>query len=134
MAALPDMEVFLLDREIHDKHRAHWNEETIQQFRTGESWSILGDSFDFSYNLAQILWRKIETDLSAPRNAILQFITDATAEDGGEAAFQSIFELSLGELVMDFLGEGPWTPEPDKWAHNPAVAAAANDDGSLQAK
>ena len=108
-------EIFLLDQEIYDKHRAHWNEKTIQQFWTGESWMIPGDSFELSYNLAQILWRKIETELSAPRDAILQFISEAQAEDAGETAFQAIFELSLGELVMDFLGDGPWTPEPGEW-------------------
>ena len=108
-------DVFQLDQEIYDKHATHWNKATIQQFWTGESWGLPGDSFELSYNLAQVLWRKIEVDLSAPREAIVQFSSSANAEDAGEVACQSVFGLSLGDLVMDFLGEGPWTPEPPMW-------------------
>ena len=106
---------FHLDQEIYRKHSSHWNEETIQQFWTGESWEIPGDSFELSYNLSQVLWRKIEGDLSAPRSEILRFISEAHYEDAGESAFGDVFELSLGELVMDFLGEGEWAPEPERW-------------------
>jgi hypothetical protein len=107
-------DIFHFNEEVYDKHRAHWNEETIQQFWTGESWEIPGDSFELSYNLAQVLWRKIEVDLAATRAEILQFILGADVEDAGEAACHATFDLSLGDLVMDFLGEGTWTPEPTK--------------------
>lgn len=105
-----DTPTFHLDQEIYKKHLSHWNEETIQQFWTGESWEILGDSFELSYNLAQILWRKIEVDMVAPRSEILDFISDAHYDDAGESAFHEIFDLSLGDLVEDFLGEGSWAP------------------------
>ncbi len=105
---------FHLDQEIYDKHIAHWNQETIQHFWTGESWEIPGDSFDLSYNLAQILWRKMEVDLAAPRSEILRFISHADCEDAGESACRAIFDLSLGDLVLDFLGEGEWAPESMK--------------------
>lgn len=101
---------FHLDQEMYDKHVAHWNEETIQRFWTGESWEIPGDSFELSYNLAQVLWRKLEVDLAAPRSEILSFILNADADDAGESACRAVFDLSLGDLVMDFLGEGPWAP------------------------
>lgn len=104
-------ETFHLDQEIYGRHTSYWNAETIQQFWSGESWEIPGDGFELSYNLAQILWRKIESDLGAPPEALLQFIADAHYDDGGEAAFNEIFELSLGDLVMDFLGEGSWAPQ-----------------------
>lgn len=106
---------FQLDQEIYDKHTAHWNENTIQQFWSGESWEISGDSFELSYNLAQVLWRKIEVDLEAPRGAILEFVLNAHADDAGEAACHAIFDLSLCDLVTDFLGEGSWSPEPSQW-------------------
>ncbi len=122
---------FHLDQEIYDKHTAHWNEKTIQQFWTGESWKIPGDSFELSYNLAQVLWRKIEVDLSAPRNGILQFVSDAHADDGGEAACRAIFDLSLGDLVMGFLGEERWAPEPTKWPNKSLAATADSAAGSL---
>jgi hypothetical protein len=103
-------EIFQLDQEIYEQHTEHWNTHTIQQLWTGESWEIPGNSFELSYNLAQVLWRKIESDLVAPRDAILKFISNAHFEDSGESAFQSIFQLSLGDLVTDFLGEGQWSP------------------------
>jgi hypothetical protein len=108
-------DIFHLDQEVYDKHIGHWSAETIQQFWTGESWEIPGDSFELSYNLAQVVWRKIEVDLAVPHPEMLQFILDAHFEDAGEAACQAIFDLSLGDLVMDFLGEGAWAPTPNKW-------------------
>jgi len=39
------------------------------------------------------------------------FIMEAHVEDAGEAACHTCFELSLGDLVMDFLGEGEWAPD-----------------------
>ncbi len=111
-------DIFHLDQELYDKHTAHWDAKSIQQFWTGESWEIPGDSFELSYNLAQVLWRKIELDLAAPHPEILQFILNAHFEDGGEAACLSIFNLSLSELVVDFLGEGAWEPTPNKWPNH----------------
>ncbi len=120
-----------LDQELYDKHTAHWNEETIQKFWTGQSWDVPGDSNELSYNLAQVLWRKIEVDLAAPREEILHFISSAHWDDAGEGACRSVFELSLGDLVMDFLGEGSWNPEPTKWPIKALVATADNTGGSL---
>lgn len=109
---------FHLDQEIYDKHIAHWNEETIQEFWTGESWEVPGNSFELSYNLAQILWRKIEVDIGPPRSEILDFISKVHFEDAGESAFHEIFDLSLGDLVEDFLGNGNWEPKPKQWPNN----------------
>jgi len=124
--AICGSDIFHLDQEIYDKHTDHWNQDTIQQFWTGESWEIPGNSFELSYNLAQVLWRKIEADLAAPRAEILQFILHAHYEDAGESACQEIFEISLGELTMDFLGEGMWTPDPTRWPNKTLVAPGDN--------
>lgn len=121
-----DSDIFHLDQEVYDKHIAHWDAETIQQFWTGESWHISGDSFQLSYNLAQVLWRKIEIDLAAPRSEILQFVLAADLADGGEAACQAVFDLSLGDLVMDFLGEGNWAPSPGKWNNKPDLSMSGS--------
>ena len=104
-----------LDREIYQQHSAHWNSQTIQQFWTGESWEIPGEGFDLSYTLAQVIWRKIEVDLGAHRQAVLEFIASADKKNAGEAACNRIFGVNLGELVGDFLGEGDWSPKPDMW-------------------
>lgn len=107
-------DIFRLDGELYDRHVAYWNADSIQSFWTGESWQIPGDSFELSYNLAQILWRKIEVDLGASHDQVVRFIAAAHANDSGEAACQSTFNTSLGDLVTDFLGEGEWKPNPDK--------------------
>ena len=46
-------------------------------------------------------------DLTAPYEAIMQFVSSAHWDDAGEAACESVFDLGLGDLVMDFLDEGP---------------------------
>lgn len=108
-------DIFHLDKEIYNKHKRLWNVETIQQFWTGKSWDIPGDDFELSYNLAQILWHKIEVDLNASKEEITQFITTAQATDAGQSACRLLFNLSLGDLITDFLGEGLWEPNPEQW-------------------
>ena len=107
--------VFDLDREKYDKHTRYWTPQSIQQFWSGESWRISVEANELSYNLAQVLWRKIETDLSASREEIVKFVGSAHWDDGGESSFQRVFDLSLGALVEDFLGEGDWSPKPHRW-------------------
>ncbi len=109
-------DIFKLDQELYERHAAHWNAETIQQFWSGQSWTIPGDSFELSYNLAQVLFRKIEVDLKASRARIFEFIANARLDDSGEGAFEAAFKLSLGDLVGSFLGEDSWAPNPTKWA------------------
>ena len=116
---------FVLDRELYERHVAYWNVDTIQTFWSGESWQIPGDSFELSYNLAQVLWRKIEIDIGASREAIMKFIATANARDGGEAACRSIFKMSLADLITSFLGKGKWKPAPNRWP-NASIKATGN--------
>ncbi len=116
-------DIFQIDQEIYEKHQRHWDEGTIQQFWSGESWGLPGDSFELSYNMAQVLWRKVEVDLAVPHAEMLRFILDAHFEDAGEAACRTNFGLSLGDLVMDFLGEGTWAPDPASWSSDVAIVA-----------
>jgi hypothetical protein len=116
---------FNLDREIYERHMNHWNPRTIQQFWSGESWQIPGDSFDLSYSLTQVIWRKIEVDLGASRKAVLEFISSAAENDSGEAACNDIFGVSLSELVADFLGDGDWSPKPNMWPKSRRKTRAA---------
>ncbi|MCP5538458.1 MAG: hypothetical protein H7A51_19770 [Akkermansiaceae bacterium] len=104
-----------LDREQYRRHKEYWNAATIQQFWAGSSWSIVEDGFELSYSLAKIIWRKFEKDLRAPQSAILEFIATANHADAGEGACRRLFDLSLGDFVADFLGEGPWAPDPERY-------------------
>jgi hypothetical protein len=97
------------------KHQAHWDGETIQQFWSSEAWGIPGDGIELSYHLAEVFWRKIEGELQGPREAVMGFIAAADWRDAGDAALREIYDLSLCELVEDFLGEGDWLPAPERW-------------------
>jgi len=103
-----------LDRELYQWHQQTWDPDTIQFFWIGAAWS-LPELSELSYSLAQVLWRKIETDLDAPQELMVEFIAKAQKSDGGEAAFQELFDHSLRDLVADFLGPGEWAPRPKKW-------------------
>jgi hypothetical protein len=118
-----------LDRDILERHSNHWNEDTIQEFWTGASWQIPGESHELSYALAQLLWLKIETVLAPPRPKLVEFIAQATVDDAGESAFQSTFDASLGDLVASILGEGPWSPAPDTWAFPDGSDSAESSHG-----
>ena len=93
-----------MDRILFRRHRAHWNAETLAQFSSGESWSIPGESFHLSYQLAEIIWSKIETTLEANWVEIQELIQTASFEDGGEEALQSLFGVGLNDLFRSFLG------------------------------
>lgn len=113
---------FRLDRELLDRHLAHWNAETIQHFWSGESWQFPGDGFELSYNLAEVIWRKIQGEIAKSREQLLRFINEATKDDAGEAACQEIFKFGLGEVVADFLGPGEWQPNPGlMWEEPPST-------------
>lgn len=101
-----------LDEEKIEKHCNYWNPQTIQDFWSGKSWSNVGDGNELSYSLSLIIWRKIEVDLGSSREEIVSFVKGAGIEDAGEVAFQRIFQISLGDLVSDFLGDGQWSPKP----------------------
>ena len=94
-----------LDRELFDRHRRLWNRETLEQFKSGESWRISGDSFTLSYHLAEILWKKIETNLEARPEEIQDLIEKSSYEDGGDAALQEVFGVTLNDLIKSFLGD-----------------------------
>lgn len=104
-----------LDRERYERHVAHWTAGTIQQFWSGEAWNRDDQGFELAYELARVLWRKIEVDLKARPEDARAFLRDAHANDAGAGAFQRAFGLPLEELVADFLGEGSWRPDPDSW-------------------
>jgi len=102
-----------LTKESYKKHQHYWNEKTIQEFWSGEVWSVASDAFELSYELARILWKKIAGDLHATKEEIVEFIKTLNYNDSGNAAFKAIFNHSLGDLVEDFLGEGDWEPDEE---------------------
>ena len=114
-----------LDRELRDRHLAHWNPTTIQEFWSGASWQIPGESSELSYSLALLLWQTIETEIATPPAALLLFLGTAHHDNAGDDACQIYLELGLAELVEDFLGPGDWEPKPQQWNLPQDQAASA---------
>lgn len=100
-----------LDKEMYEKHHNFWGEQEIQEFWYGSSFHRPDDGQELSYQLAQIL----VTNLSENYQAFSEFANKADRRDGGEAAAAEVFDISLGNLIGNFLGEGNWWPEPESW-------------------
>lgn len=96
-----------LDAEMVERHQRYWNENTIQDFWSGESFMAIDEGQELSYNLAHILARNISQDFSA----FAKFSNHANYEDAGESAAQEFLGLSLTQIVGSFLGEGNWQPD-----------------------
>jgi hypothetical protein len=98
---------FIVDHELADRHRSHWNETNIQTFWAGKSFNIPGDDSELSYSLSQIL----VTLLTEDSPDFIEFVKQADWRDAGQDAAQSIMEKDLGEVVGGFLGDGNWRPQ-----------------------
>jgi hypothetical protein len=103
-----------LNTEWVDRHRAYWNEQTIQEFWAGATFDQ-PEAQELSYHLPQILLRKLQDELHPTELQMAVFVNVAHYADAGEEAFWRVFDLSLGDLVEDFLGPGDWSPHPEQW-------------------
>ncbi len=109
---------FKLNAELLDRHRACWNEKNIQQFWSGTTYDE-PKAQELSYHLAQVLLRKIQEDLHPSEMQMAVFVNVAHFSDAGEEACWRVFDLSLGDLMGDFLGPGHWAPVPEQWPRAP---------------
>ena len=96
--------------EETDKHRRYWNEDTIQDFWSGESFVNAGEAFALGYGLAAVLFDIIRKELKPPPDAFRAFIQHADRADGGASAAQQYLRAELSEIVEEFLGPGDWNP------------------------
>jgi len=100
-----------LNKSLFALHQNFWNHQTIQEFWRGDSFSRPDDGQKLSYQLAQIL----VTNLSRNYDAFTKYVNKANYADGGEAAIEEVYGLSLGDMIYNFLGEGDWFPKPRAW-------------------
>ncbi len=98
------------ERDRIGKRAAFWNEETIQQFWSGRSFSRPDEASEFSYELAEVLTRLIAKDYEQYR----VFMNRAHRSDAGSAA-AAVLGVTLGELAGAVLGRGDWRPDPHQW-------------------
>ncbi len=97
----------IVDHELADRHRAHWNETNIQTFWSGKSYNLPGDNSDLSYSLGQILVNV----LSEENPAFIDFVKNADWRDAGQDAAMRTLDRDLGEVLGGFLGPGNWRPQ-----------------------
>ena len=96
----------LMSHEVAERHHAFWNEENIQAFWAGTLFHSSDDAQELSYSLAEVLVHLLSED----RESFLNFLSQATYEDGGQTAALDCLGTSLGDVVAGFLGEGNWRP------------------------
>jgi|GEM_PF-1421499 hypothetical protein len=97
----------VVDREIADRQRNHWNETNIQSFWSGKSYRVPGDDSELSCRLGHILVHL----LSEGNRDFISFVKNADWRDAGQDAAQSILDKDLGEVLGGFLGPGNWRPQ-----------------------
>ncbi len=101
-----------MDRDRMLEHQRFWNEETIQEFWSGESFNRTDEGSILSYELARYCLRALSHDHAD----IAAFANAATYEDAGEQAAIDVYGGSLGGLIHQFFGDGDWSPLPKSWA------------------
>lgn len=85
--------------EMRSRHLAFWNDTTIQQLWSGESFARPDDGNMLSYDLARILVAHLARDW----DAFKEFVAEAHYADAGAASARKHLGVSLGALVAGLL-------------------------------
>lgn len=99
-------------QEMHARHLAYWNADTIQEFWSGKSWLRPGESNELSYALATTF---VQLAGQNDWQRFVTFVNAAHANDGGESAAIEHLGHPLAHFVTPMLGAGDWAPQPDRW-------------------
>jgi hypothetical protein len=94
--------------EIKDTLGTYWTADTIQDLWSGRGFNRQDEGQLQSYHLAKVLTHMLTGD----RPRFLAFLHAAHFSDAGASALLKHFDLSLAELVTDYLGAGDWNPVP----------------------
>ena len=100
-----------INKAGYQQHEEFWARDEIQEFWNGTSFFRPDEGQKLSYQLAQLMVARFNENY----DAFVEFVNAAHFDDAGEKAMGDIFEMSLGDLVAGFLGEGQWQPEPNLW-------------------
>ena len=103
-----------LNRDLHEKHCAFWDGDTIQEFWAGRSFRNV-EGQEVSYSLASILLDNLHKGLRPDAMAFRRFVQQSDAQDAGAAAAREQLDLELGDLAASYLGPGDWQPAPSRW-------------------
>ncbi|MGL4667339.1 MAG: hypothetical protein ACRCWR_05360 [Saezia sp.] len=97
-----------MPQEMFDRHRAHWDEQTIQEFWSGQSFQQQ-ETMNLSYDLAE---RMVSIFAQDWQNFSL-FVQNAAFADAANEAANQYFGVSLGGVVSGMLGKAQdqgWEP------------------------
>jgi len=86
----------MLDHKQMALHASYWNEDRIAAFWKGDSFSYSDDGQDLSYELAYILVKKLTGNMKQ----FAEFVNIANGEDGGFAAANKVWGISLNSLLF----------------------------------
>ncbi len=118
-------------QEMHARHVAFWNDETIQQFWTGASFRRADEGNALSYDLARI----IVAQLGRAWPAFERFAQAARRSDAGAASARQHLGIDLGAYVSLLCEREPspaWQPataRPAAGSTSPTHAATASPAG-----
>lgn len=96
-------------RQLHERQRAFWTDERIQEFWSGESFFRNDDGNLLSYELARIM----VAQMGRSWPAFEQFAKHAQREDSGAAAARDHMSLDLGayaSLIVEREPSEAWAP------------------------
>lgn len=125
---------FQMDTEKARRHWEFWDVEKIQGFWKGTTFSLAGKASELSYELAKTLLQLIRTDVTRDPQRFVNFVKEASAEDGGEASARKHLQCSLAEVAAIFLGEGYWWPQlaPAEEPQSPTPGGSAEDKTQIE--
>ena len=86
----------MLDHKQMALHASYWNEDRIAAFWKGDSFSYSDEGQDLSYELAYILVKKLTGNMKQ----FAEFVNIANGEDGGFAAANKVWGISLNSLLF----------------------------------
>lgn len=101
-------------QQMHNRHRAFWRDDEVQQFWSGESFGRADHGQELSYDLARILVEHVAADWAR----FAQFVNAADATDAGDAAAKTHLGLPLGAVFAALLERedvAVCSPRPEAW-------------------
>jgi hypothetical protein len=115
----PDM---LTPHQMHEKHKAFWDPDKVQEFWSGKSWLRTDDGNMLSYDLARILVSEFAADWESFR----RFALNADMSDAGYSSALEHLSVDLGAAVCAVLereSHHSWRPAPETWPAPPERGA-----------
>jgi hypothetical protein len=104
--------------QMHERHKAFWGPEELQQFWSGQSFLRSDQGNELSYDFARLLVEQF----AAKWEPFVRFACAAHLDDAGARAAEQELGIELGEAVAAVL-ERPTAqglaPRPQAWAEAP---------------